>query len=61
VPPILPPQDGFLFLDREELHASFAGDLSPEQDVIVIRTTYPARRASRCLCRPLPRRRIHRV
>ena len=27
VPPILPPQDGFLFLDREEFHASFAGDL----------------------------------
>jgi pimeloyl-ACP methyl ester carboxylesterase len=31
VPPILPPQDGFLFLDREHFHASFAGDLSPEQ------------------------------
>src|SRR3954463_6648422 len=28
VPPILPPQDGFLFLDREKFHASFAGDLS---------------------------------
>src|SRR5215467_6370591 len=27
VPPILPPQDGFLFLDREKFHASFAGDL----------------------------------
>ena len=26
-PPILPPQDGFLFLDREKFHASFAGDL----------------------------------
>ena len=25
VPPILPPQDGFLFLDREKFHASFAG------------------------------------
>ncbi|MDX6276620.1 MAG: hypothetical protein QOJ72_748 [Nocardioidaceae bacterium] len=30
VPPILPPQDGFLLLDRDEFHASFAGDLSPE-------------------------------
>jgi pimeloyl-ACP methyl ester carboxylesterase len=30
-PPILPPQDGFLFLDREKFHASFAGDLSAEQ------------------------------
>ena len=28
VPPILPPQDGFLFLDRDEFHASFAGDLT---------------------------------
>src|SRR6202042_1034869 len=27
-PPILPPKDGFLFLDREKFHASFAGDLS---------------------------------
>jgi pimeloyl-ACP methyl ester carboxylesterase len=31
VPPILPPQDGFLFLDREKFPASFAGDLSKEQ------------------------------
>jgi pimeloyl-ACP methyl ester carboxylesterase len=27
VPPILPPQDGFLFLDREKFHASFAADV----------------------------------
>jgi pimeloyl-ACP methyl ester carboxylesterase len=27
VPPILPPRDGFLFLDRDEFHASFAGDV----------------------------------
>jgi pimeloyl-ACP methyl ester carboxylesterase len=26
-PPILPPRDGFLFLDREKFPASFAGDL----------------------------------
>jgi pimeloyl-ACP methyl ester carboxylesterase len=31
VPPILPPQDGFLFLDREKFHASFAADVSAEQ------------------------------
>jgi pimeloyl-ACP methyl ester carboxylesterase len=30
VPPILPPQDGFLFLDREKFAASFAADISPE-------------------------------
>src|SRR5687767_7301034 len=31
VPPILPPQDGFLALDKSKFHASFAGDLSPEK------------------------------
>ena len=31
VPPILPPVDGFLFLDREKFAASFAGDL-PDAD-----------------------------
>jgi pimeloyl-ACP methyl ester carboxylesterase len=30
VPPILPPQDGFLFLDKEKFHASFAADVSTE-------------------------------
>ena len=25
-PPILPPRDGFLLLDRDKFHASFAGD-----------------------------------
>ncbi|MGW0948300.1 alpha/beta fold hydrolase [Streptomyces sp. NPDC002623] len=30
VPPILPPQDGFLFLDREKFAASFAADVPPE-------------------------------
>jgi len=30
-PPILPPTDGFLFLDRDKFHASFAGDLPAEQ------------------------------
>ena len=27
MPPILPPQDGFLFLDRDKFHDSFAADL----------------------------------
>ncbi|MFJ8313599.1 MULTISPECIES: alpha/beta fold hydrolase [unclassified Streptomyces] len=31
VPPILPPQNGFLFLDREKFAQAFAGDLPPEQ------------------------------
>ena len=30
VPPILPPQDGYLFLDRTKFHESFAADVSPE-------------------------------
>ena len=30
VPPILPPQDGFLFLDKEKFAASFAADVKPE-------------------------------
>jgi len=29
-PPILPPQDGYLFLDRAKFPASFAGDVKPE-------------------------------
>ena len=31
MPPILPPQDGFLFLDRAKFPASFAADVSTEQ------------------------------
>jgi pimeloyl-ACP methyl ester carboxylesterase len=31
VPPILPPQDGFLFLDRDKFAASFAGDLPRDE------------------------------
>jgi pimeloyl-ACP methyl ester carboxylesterase len=30
VPPILPPQDGFLFLDRTRFHVAFAADVSAE-------------------------------
>lgn len=31
VPPILPPQDGYLYLDRAKFAASFAADVSPAQ------------------------------
>ena len=41
VPPILPPQDGFLFLDREKFHASFAGDLSAEQAAFMADSQVP--------------------
>jgi pimeloyl-ACP methyl ester carboxylesterase len=30
VPPILPPQDGYLFLDRAQFRASFAADVSAD-------------------------------
>ena len=30
VPPILPPQDGYLFLDRTKFRASFAGDVNAD-------------------------------
>jgi pimeloyl-ACP methyl ester carboxylesterase len=36
VPPILPPVDGFLFLDREKFAASFAADL-PAEDAAFMR------------------------
>jgi len=31
VPPILPPQDGYLLLDKAKFPASFAGDVEPER------------------------------
>jgi pimeloyl-ACP methyl ester carboxylesterase len=41
VPPILPPQEGFLFLDREKFHDSFAGDLSAEQAAFMADSQVP--------------------
>lgn len=41
VPPILPPQDGFLFLDREKFAASFAGDLPAEQAAFMADSQVP--------------------
>ena len=40
-PPILPPQDGFLLLDRGKFHASFAGDLSAEQAAFMADSQVP--------------------
>jgi pimeloyl-ACP methyl ester carboxylesterase len=37
-PPILPPRDGFLFLDRDKFHASFAADLTPKVERQVMLT-----------------------
>jgi pimeloyl-ACP methyl ester carboxylesterase len=41
VPPILPPQDGFLFLDRDKFHASFAGDLPAGQAAFMADSQVP--------------------
>jgi pimeloyl-ACP methyl ester carboxylesterase len=41
VPPILPPTDGFLFLDREKFHASFAGDVPAEQAAFMADSQVP--------------------
>ena len=41
VPPILPPKDGFLFLDREKLRASFAGDVPEQQAAFMADSQVP--------------------
>jgi pimeloyl-ACP methyl ester carboxylesterase len=41
VPPILPPRDGFLFLDRTQFGASFAADLSAEQAAFMADSQVP--------------------
>ncbi len=41
VPPILPPQDGFLFLDRDKFHGSFAADLPAEQAAFMADSQVP--------------------
>jgi pimeloyl-ACP methyl ester carboxylesterase len=38
---ILPPQDGFLFLDREKFHEQFAGDLSAEEAAFMADSQVP--------------------
>jgi pimeloyl-ACP methyl ester carboxylesterase len=40
-PPILPPTDGFLFLDRDKFHASFAGDLAAGQAAFMADSQLP--------------------
>jgi pimeloyl-ACP methyl ester carboxylesterase len=45
VPPILPPQDGFLFLDCYKFPASFAGDLPLEEAQFMMADSQVSRRA----------------
>ena len=41
VPPILPPQDGFLFLDRAKFAASFAADVDPAKAAFMADSQVP--------------------
>jgi pimeloyl-ACP methyl ester carboxylesterase len=40
-PPILPPSNGFLFLDRDKFHESFAGDLPASQAAFMADSQVP--------------------
>jgi pimeloyl-ACP methyl ester carboxylesterase len=41
VPPIAPPQDGFLFLDKKAFPAAFAGDVDPEKAAFMADSQVP--------------------
>jgi pimeloyl-ACP methyl ester carboxylesterase len=41
VPPILPPQDGYLFLDRAKFHDSFAADVDAERAAFMADSQVP--------------------
>src|SRR3984893_719652 len=41
VPPILPPQDGYLLLDSTKFHASFAADVDPEKAAFMADSQVP--------------------
>jgi pimeloyl-ACP methyl ester carboxylesterase len=41
VPPIVPPQDGFLFLDKKAFPASFAADVDPEKAAFMADSQVP--------------------
>ena len=41
VPPILPPQDGYLFLDKSKFHESFAGDVDAEKAAFMADSQVP--------------------
>ena len=41
VPPILPPVDGYLFLDKSKFHASFAGDVDSDKAAFMADSQVP--------------------
>src|SRR5712664_3645832 len=48
VPPILPPQEGFLFLDKAKFHASFAADVDAEKAAFMADSQVPWGVAALC-------------
>jgi pimeloyl-ACP methyl ester carboxylesterase len=40
VPPILPPQNGYLFLDWAKFHAPFAADVEADREIVEVRGHY---------------------
>ncbi|MEJ0086758.1 MAG: alpha/beta hydrolase [Pseudomonadota bacterium] len=41
VPPILPPQDGFFYLDKKKFAESFAGDVAPDKAAFMANSQVP--------------------
>ena len=41
VPPILPPKDGYLFLDKAKFAGSFAGDVDPKTAAFMAESQVP--------------------
>ena len=41
MPPILPPKDGYLFLDKAKFAASFAGDVDPKTAAFMAESQVP--------------------
>jgi len=54
VPPILPPQEGYLFLDKAKFPASFAADVDPEEAAFMADSQVPLGRGG-------PQRHNHRT
>jgi pimeloyl-ACP methyl ester carboxylesterase len=53
--PILPPKDGFLFLDRDKFHAAFAGDVPADQAAFMADSQVPLGGSTRSAARSAPR------
>src|SRR5258708_29809086 len=54
VPPILPPQEGYLFLDKAKFHASFAADVDEEKAAFMADSPVPWGAEALCSMTPDP-------